>query len=203
MSRRACLVTVASALLLMAGCTTIHEIPASRRANLSPPASPSAEPTGGEALVAVPFPQTLFGPPLVDAEVQPGTIKLKGLIAQHPRLKVTALASSLGTVALGLQETSSGKQRWGEVMIPEERKLFRRFAEDPSVGNWLIVLTDVDVTDGPDAVPLVAYRWHREAVQAYAECGIPQSLSIEECTEAFYRAPEYIFLMHQSVQGGQ
>jgi hypothetical protein len=202
MSRRACLVGIASSLLLMAGCTQIHQVPPSRHADASPSASPAAAPTGGQAVVAIPTVQTLFGPPLSDAEIQPGTLKLKRQIAPHRRLKVTALPSSLRTVALGLRETARGKQRWGEVMIPEERKVFLRFAQDPSLGDWLIMITDVDVRDGPDAVPIVAYRWARDDVETYAACGIPQSITIDRCTDTFFQAPDYLFL-HAGGEGGK
>jgi hypothetical protein len=200
MSRRASLVIVPSCLLLfLAGCTQVREFPASR---LEAP-EPSPEPPGGAAMVAIPFPQTVFGPSPSALSVQPGTLRLKGLIVRHPRLKVTALPSTNQTVALGFQEKARGKQRWGGVMIPQERRLFLRFAQDPSLGEWLIVITDVDVTDAPDPIPLVAYRWTRPDVEAYAKCGIPQSVTIDECTETFYRAPKMIFLMHQRIGQGQ
>ncbi|HEY3209846.1 MAG TPA: hypothetical protein VGL18_08635 [Actinomycetota bacterium] len=200
MGRKVSLVIVPSCLLLlMMGCTQVRELPVGR---IAPP-SPAAQPTGGEAQVAVPFPMTLFGPPLRTASVQPGTLKLKKLILSHPRLKVTPLASSHRTVALGFQEKASGKQRWGEIMIPEERKLFQRFAEDTSLGEWLILITDVDVTDAPDPIPLVAYRWNRPDVETYAKCGIPLSLTINECTDTYYRAAKVIFLMHQKIGQGQ
>jgi hypothetical protein len=146
---------------------------------------------------------TLFGPPLKTASVQPGTLKLKNLILTHPRLKVTALASSHRTAALGFQEKASGKQLWGEIMIPQERKVFLRFARDSSLGEWLIVITDVDVTDAPDPVPLVAYRWTRTDVEAYGDCGIPQSTKIDECTDNFYQLAQVVFLMHQKIGQGQ
>lgn len=200
MKRRASLLLVAPCLaLLLVGCTQVREVRGSSMAF----ASPSPETTGGEAFVAVPFPMTLFGPPLKAASVQPGTLKLKNLILTHPRLRVTALASSHQTVALGLQEKASGDQSWGEVMIPEERRLFQRFAKDASLGKWLIVITDVDVTDGPDPVPLVAYRWTRTDVEAYGKCGIPQSTTVDACTDIFYRAAQVLFLMHQKTGQGR
>lgn len=200
MSRRAGLVLVpACLLLLMMGCTRVREIPLS---NLSTPI-PSEDPAGGQVFVAVPFPMTLFGPPLKKASVQPGTNKLKNVILTHPRLKVTALASSSRTAALGLQEKASGHQRWGEIMIPQERRIFQRFAQDASTGDWLVVITDVDVTDGPDPVPLVAYRWTRADLEAYAKCGIPQSTTIDECTDKFYESAQVVFLHHMKIGQGR
>lgn len=192
MSGRVALGAVASCLaLVLAGCTPPREIPVEQ--HVVP--SVSAEETGGSAVVAVPTPQTLFGPPLISAVVQPETLKVMDPILSHPRLAVAPLASSQRTVALVLRETASGDERWGEVMIPEERKLFRRFATDRSLGDWLIMITDVDVTDAPDPIPLVAYRWTRAGVEAYAECGIPQSTLIDDCTLEFFRAAEVAFLI--------
>lgn len=200
MSRRVALGAISSCLaLLISGCTQPREIPVEQ--HVVP--SVAAEETGGSAVVALPYPQTLFGPPLIGAEVQPETLKLKDLILSHPRLEVTALASSQRTVALALREQASGDERWGEVMIPEERKLFLRFAKDRSLGDWLIVITDVDVTDAPDPVPLVAYRWTREGVEAYEKCGIPQSTIIEDCTESFYYSANVVFLIRSGNPAGQ
>jgi hypothetical protein len=200
MNRRPSLLLVPLCLaLLTVGCTRVREVPVR---SLATP-EPTAQPTGGEVFVAVPFPMTLFGPPLRKASVQPGTLKLKDLVLAHPRLKVTALASSQRTVALGLREKASGRQRWGEIMIPEERRLFRRFAQDTSTGSWLILITDVDVTDGPDPVPLVAYRWTRDDVEAFATCGIPPSVARNDCTDTFFQAAEVIFLHHMRAGQGQ
>lgn len=183
----------------MVGCTRVREFPESHTIFTAP----SPQPTGGQAVVAIPTEQTLFGPPLDHASVQPGTLRLKSLIVQHPRLRVTALPSSLRTAALGLQEKASAKQRWGGVMIPQERKVFLLFAQDSSLGDWLIMITDVEVTHGPDPIPLVAYRWARADVEAYAKCGIPQSLIIDRCTDSFYAVPEVMFVRYKSAKAGQ
>jgi len=200
MSVRAALGVLSSCLaLVISGCTQAREIPVEQ--HVVP--SVHADETGGSAVVALPYPQTLFGPPLISAKVQPATLKLKDLILSHRRLKVTPLASSQKTVAIALRESASGDDRWGEVMIPEERKLFLRFATDRSLGDWLIMLTDVDVTDAPDAVPLVAYRWARDGVEAYAECGIPQSTLIEDCTHAFFSSANVVFVIRSGNPAGQ
>jgi hypothetical protein len=199
MNRRSCLLIASSFVLLMLGCTGVREFPQSHAA--AP--APSAQPIGGQAVIAIPTDQTLFGPALDHASVQPGTLRLKSLISRHPRLRVTALPSSLSTVALGLQEKASGKQRWGGVMIPQERRVFLLFAQDPSLGDWLIMITDVEIRKGPDPIPIVAYRWARADVEAYAKCGIPQSLIIDPCTDAFYRAPEVTIVHYKSPKAGQ
>ena len=199
MNRRACLLSFSCLLLLTVGCTRVHEFPGSRTVV----AAPSPQPTGGRVVVAVPTEQTLFGPPLAHASIQPGTLRLKSLILGHPRLKVTALPSSRRTVALALQEKTGRKQRWGGVMIPQERRVFLLFAQDPSLGNWLIMITDVEVKHGPDPIPIVAYRWARADVEAYAQCGIPQSLIIDHCTNTFYLTPLMTFVNYKSSKSGQ
>lgn len=154
-------------------------------------------------MIALPTEQTLFGPPVAHPAVQPGTLRLTSLILRNPRLKVTALPSSLGTVAFALEEKSTQKQRWGGVMIPQERRVFRLFAEDRTFGDWLIMITHVEVKPGPNPIPFVAYRWARADVEAYAKCGIPQSLEIDGCTHTFYDASEMLLVNVKTGEGGQ
>lgn len=186
-------------LLLLIGCTQPRAFPTTEVIV----AAPSPEPTGGSVVVAIPTEQTLFGPPVANPSVQPGTLRLKEMILRNPRLKVTPLPSSLGTVALAMEETANRKQRWGGVMIPQERRVFRFFAQDRTFGNWLIMITHVQVKPGPNPIPMVAYRWARSDVEAYAKCGIPQSLVIDRCTHTFYGAPEMLFIHIKTGEGGQ
>ena len=177
--------------LLGVACT---QVPAFRP---SPAATPTIAPQlaiadeqtapGGEVFVAIPHPQYLFGPHFAQAEVTAATRRARDLLGTHPRLAVETLPSTPATVALSLRESVSGDQRWGEIMIPAERRLFAQFASDSSLGQWLILITDVDVSDGPDPVPLTAYRWDRGAVEAFAACGIPPS-GFDECTDGFFVA---------------
>jgi hypothetical protein len=178
------------------------------------PARPTPEQIakwGGLALIAQPYVQYLFAPPEVvsgkakapPTGVQTGTLELKGTIASSRRLKLTALASTEGTVALAFQETTPFRERWGAIMIPAERHLFAEFAGDRSLGDWLIVVDDVIVTGGKDPIPLTAYRWPRLAVEQYARCGIPMSLEIESCTHAFYRVAETVLVIRSGNNVGQ
>ena len=199
MSRKATLVVPWVLALLMIGCTGPREFPGSDVVVLAP----SPEPTGGRVMIGIPTEQTLFGPPLDHAAVQPETLKVKRLILHHPRLKVTALPSSLRTVALAMEERSTRRQRWGNVLIPQERRVFLMFARDKSLGDWLIMITHVDVIPGPNPIPVVAYRWARADVEAYAKCGIPQSMLIDGCTQTFYDRPEMLFVHVKTGEGGQ
>jgi hypothetical protein len=186
-------------LLLMMGCTDPREFPGSQVVVMAP----SPEVTGGRVVVGIPTEQTLFGPTLDHPSVQPETLRMKSLILRHPRLKVTALPSSDQTVALALEEKSTPKLRWGNVMIPQERRVFLLFARDKSLGGWLIMITHVEVVPGPNPIPMAAYRWARADVEAYAKCGIPQSMVIDACTHTFFDASEMTFIHIKTGEGGQ
>jgi hypothetical protein len=179
--------------LLGAACTQVAEFkpPPAATPTLAPHLAIAEDqaPRGGEVFVALPHPQYLFGPHFPQASVTAATRRARDLLGTDPRLTIEPLLSTPSTVALALRESVSGDQRWGEVMIPAERRLFAGFAGDPSLGRWLILITDVDVSDGPDPVPLTAYRWDRGAVEHFAACGIPPS-GFDACTDGFFVAAE-------------
>lgn len=198
--------SVSAVLLLGSACTGAKILIASPR----PPDPPTPQPQAAEppkmagfAFIAQPHLQYIFAPRAViigdeappPTDVQGGTRDLAAQVKAHKRLKLTPLPSTEGTVALAFQEFSTVKQRWGGVMIPEERRLFARFASNKDLGDWLIVLDDVIVSDGTDPIPLTAYRWTRSAVEAYAACGIPPQFVIDDCTHAFYSAGDTMYVM--------
>lgn len=208
-----------SALLIASACTQPRVIvDRSPSTPLVTETQASALPTpeqleqwGGLAVIAQPYVQYLFAPPEVvtgkaqapPTDVRPSSLRLMGSLTPNKRLRLTALASTEGTVALAFQETTPFRQRWGAVMIPAERHVFADFAGDASLGNWLIVVTDVIVTGGQDPVPLTAYRWPRSAVETYASCGIPMSLKIEHCTHAFYGVAETVLVIRSGNNAGR
>ncbi|MGH2572118.1 MAG: hypothetical protein ACRDGU_01280 [Actinomycetota bacterium] len=149
----------------------------------------SAGVSPGVSLVPLSIPEFIFGPATAVAEVQPPSWTLAGLIPKHRKLTVRPLPSGQGTSAINLIEVSTFEERWGRLMTPAQRTIFAAFAEDEDLGEWLVIVNDVEVTDGPDPVPLTAYRWTRVAVEAYALCGIPPS-EIDDCTRAFYHSSE-------------
>jgi hypothetical protein len=212
MFRRLALASVPLVILFGSACTSGPSIVVVPPAPTTP-ATTQTLPEGsfGFAAIAQPFFQYIFAPQeVLDGEIQApptlvrgATLRLKALVDDIARLKITALPSTHGTVALGFQESSSVKDRWGDIMIPAQRKLFGRFASDPSLGNWLIILDDVIVTDGKDPIPLTAYRWNRSAVEAYADCGIPPLFVIDDCTHAFYGESEIAFLIGPGNNAGQ
>jgi hypothetical protein len=214
MQKRLLLASVSAVLLLGSACAGAKikfadPLPAEQPT----PKPQTADPTkmAGFAFIAQPHLQYIFAPPAVivgDQEAPPTTVQsatrdLAELLRAHKRLKLTPLPSTDGTVALGFQEFSTEKQQWGGVMIPEERILFSRFASNAALGDWLIVLDDVIVSDGTDPIPLTAYRWARPAVEAYAACGIPPTFVIDDCTHAFYSASDTMYVMGGGGTNGQ
>jgi len=200
--------------LLVASCTgqKIEVVGPSPAAAAPQPVQPGgASQVAGFAAIAQPTFQYIFAPPSVvlgqvpapPTVKQPSSLALQALVEGHKRLEVTPLPSTDGTVALAFVETSTVSVRWGAVMIPAERKLFARFATDASLGNWLIVIDDVKVTDGRDPVPLTAYRWPRKDVEVYSDCGIPPQFVIDKCTDAFYGASETVLLYKPGNEAGQ
>lgn len=149
--------------------------------------------TPGVSLVPLAIPEFIFGPPTEVPEVQPPSWTLVRLVPKHRHLTVRPLPSGEGTSAINLIEVSSFEERWGRLMTPAQRRIFAAFADDADLGKWLVIVNDVDVTDGPDPIPLTAYRWTRAAVETYALCGIPPS-EIDDCTKAFYHASETMFV---------
>jgi hypothetical protein len=114
------------------------------------------------------------------------------VIRPQRNLRVFALKSTQETAAVILVEVSI-HDRWGRLMIPAERQIIQAFADNPTLGKWLILLDDVDIRGEPDPVPLTAYRWTRDDVQKYNECGIP-AVDLDACTDAFYRLAKVVIL---------
>jgi hypothetical protein len=134
----------------------------------------------------------IFGAPSATVSAQPASLRLAAAVPAHRSLEVRALASGEGIAAVYLKEVSKVKQRWGRLMTPALRMIFAAFAEDADEDPWLVIVDDVEVTDGPDPIPITAYRWAREAVEAYAGCGIPLE-GIDDCTATFYSSSEMVF----------
>jgi hypothetical protein len=149
--------------------------------------------SGGVSLVPLSIPQYIFGAPIEFPKIQPGSSHLAGLPSHSQRLVVRPLPSADGIAAINLVESSKTKDRWGELMTPAQRIMFRAFAADPSLGETLVIVDDVIVTDGPDPIPLTAYRWDRVDVEKYARCGIP-SKGIDDCTVSFYAVPDTLLV---------
>jgi hypothetical protein len=168
--------------------------------------------TAGVTLIGVIVPPvSVFGPELATVSVQPGTRALMESMSglAGPRLEVYPLPSPDGTAALAIRELSRGAARWGSRSTPAQRAVYSRFARDSSLGAWLVVVTDVAVLDGPDPVPLTAYRWPRAAVEAYASCGIPAVgrgvpwERIDPCTDRFFLDAQTVLVRPRSNQVGQ
>jgi hypothetical protein len=134
----------------------------------------------------------IFGAPSATVSAQPASLRLAEVVPPHRSLEVRPLASGDGIAAIYLKEVSKVKQRWGRLMTPALRMIFAAFVEDTDKDPWLVIVDDVEVTDGADPIPITAYRWAREVVEAYAACGIPPE-GIDACTAAFYSSSEMVF----------
>jgi hypothetical protein len=152
---------------------------------------PEGEPVGVRA--ATPAGAVfIFGAPSATVSAQPASLRLAEVVPAHRSLEVRALASGEGIAAVYLKEVSKVKQRWGRLMTPALRMIFAAFVDDTDKDPWLVIVDDVEVTDGPDPIPITAYRWAREVVESYAACGIPPE-GIDACTATFYSSSEMVF----------
>jgi hypothetical protein len=123
---------------------------------------------------------------------QPGSTQLVGLVKDTSGLHVAALRSTEDSSAVLLVEDDQ-KVAWGTHLLPAERSIFKRFAATPTLGNWLILITDVVVLEKKDPIPLTAYRWSRADVETYVDCGIPDS-GQNDCSTTFFRIAKTVVL---------
>jgi hypothetical protein len=152
----------------------------------------------GVSLVPIRIQLFLFGPDNPAEPVQPGSVALADLVPKARRLHVVPLPSPDHTAALNLVEDSTPRLKWGELLTPAQRTIFRAFAGDASLGEWLVIVDDVNVVGGPDPVPLTAYLWPRPVVVSYLQCGIP-STGIDSCTDAFYQQARMVLVGAQAI----
>jgi hypothetical protein len=120
---------------------------------------------------------------------------LANLASTVPGIGTMGLKSTPDTAALLMVEDDPNVD-WGTRLLAAERKTFETFAQDKGMGEWLIVVADVVVRDGADPIAPTAYRWTRQQVQDYVDCGIPQT-GRNDCSSAFYRAASTIVLAPQ------
>jgi hypothetical protein len=135
------------------------------------------------------------GSPPVD--FQPGSTTLVGLLPKTPGLHVAALQSTKDSVAIFMIEDDP-KVAWGALLLPAEKTVFERFAEDPKLGDWLMLIDDVIVPGPKDPVPVTAYRWSRADVEQYVACGIPKPGTQNDCSGIFFRIARTVILKHSN-----
>ena len=154
-------------------------------------------------------PVFIFGPAVPVSEVQVGSFALASGFTESSRLKVAPLPSPTGTAAAYVREVSRFEDRWGAIGIPAQRRIFASFAADPTLGEWLVLVSDIEVRGPSDPVPMSAYRWPREAVEAYSECGIPREgegvpwTRLDDCSGSFYAASETLLVQPRGRAVGQ
>jgi hypothetical protein len=118
-------------------------------------------------------------------------------VPKSDRLQASTLESTENTAALSLLEESPARP-WGELTTPAQRKIFKAFVADRALGEWLILLVDINVYGVIDPVLPTAYRWSRPEVEAYVACGIPTSGlagdGLNACTQDFYGASDIVVM---------
>lgn len=178
------------ALLLAASCS---------RAQLRTVAPPTPEVVRGDALSPVPREQPwIFSKGLP----RPGDLRRfsireasKRLLEVVPRLDglhEAPLKTTERTAGLFLLEVQS-REFPGELLHRAQNPIFRAFAEDRSLGDWLILVMDVVVRAPPDPIAPTAYRWTRQEVEDYVRCGMPEEGS-NDCSRAFFRKATVVVL---------
>jgi hypothetical protein len=133
---------------------------------------------------------TLGRPPV---DFQPGSTTMVDLLPKTPGLHVAALKSTKDSVAIFMIEDDP-KVAWGALLLPAEKTVFERFAGDPTLGDWLMVVDDVIVPGPKDPVPVTAYRWARADVEQYVTCGIPKPGTQNDCSNIFFRIARTVIL---------
>lgn len=126
--------------------------------------------------------------------IQPASVKLADLVANIDGLRTAGLQSTEGAAAVIMVEDSPNTP-WGTLLTEAQRKVFPSFSRDESMGDWLILVTDV-VVPGQDPVPATAYRWNRRLVSSYVSCGIPAS-GTNDCKAKFFNAADEVVLHAQ------
>jgi hypothetical protein len=154
--------------------------------------APPPEILGDVLAPGPPYPFYLFERATPPADIQAASLDLVKVVARHKNLHVFALKSTHDSAAVIVVEVSI-HSRWGKLMIPAERQIIQAFANNPALGKWLILLDDVDIRGEPDPVPLTAYRWTRDEVEQYKECGIPP-VNLDACTAAFYEVARVVIV---------
>jgi hypothetical protein len=131
------------------------------------------------------------GTPAVD--FQPGSKSLVEMLRSTPGLHVAALRSTPDSAAIFMIEDDQAVP-WGTILLPAEKSVFEKFAADPTMGDWLMVIDDVIVGGPKDPVPVTAYRWARSDVEKYVQCGIPKPGTQNDCSKVFYLIARTVIL---------
>jgi hypothetical protein len=195
--------TAAAALMvgsLLAACTT----GSAQQREVQPVSSPCVSPlsnTGGDALSPAPGVENnqryLFRCDNPKVDYTKGSKTLADLAATVHGIGTSGLKSTPDTSALLMVENDPNVP-WGQDINDAERLIFNTFGSDQSMGDWLIIVADVEVTSGPDPIAPTAYRWSRREVQDFVTCGIPDDGTHNACSEAFSLAADKIVLAPQA-----
>jgi hypothetical protein len=173
---------------VLAGCAAPSEsqpVASFRR----PP--PEVQNVGGDAVVQVSTNATgqryLFRRDNPPVALRQASTDLVAAVPQVVGLRATALPSTSDAAAITLVETSAHNKAWGTLLDQGKRAAIEAFVKHKDMGGWLILVTDVVVSDGPDPVAPTGYRWTRDEVDRYVKCGIPAT-GVNDCSKTFFGA---------------
>jgi hypothetical protein len=159
----------------------------------------SGSTSGGDAVAPAPGVRGgrsyLFRVDRPPVAVRPASKKLADLVADIRGLGTGGIPSTEGSAAVILVEDSPGTP-WGTLLSTAQKEIFQAFAEDESMGGWLVLLSDVVVRDAKDPIPPTGYRWRRADVAAYVSCGIPET-GANDCKSSFFRKAQEVVLAAQ------
>jgi hypothetical protein len=165
------------------------------------PVSPYTTPvagtrSGGDAVAPAPGVRGgksyLFRVDSPPVAIRTASKNLADLVADIAGLGTAGIPSTKDAAAVILVEDSPGTP-WNTLVSRAQQEIFSAFAEDDSMGAWLILVSDVVIRDQKDPIAPTGYRWRRRDVQAYVACGIPET-GVNECKTAFFRKAESVVL---------
>jgi hypothetical protein len=168
------------------------------------PVSPYTTPvsgatSGGDAVAPAPGVRGgksyLFRVDRPPVAVRPASRKLADLVADIPGLGTAGIPSTENAAAVILVEDSPGTP-WNTLVSRAQKEIFPAFAEDESMGAWLILVSDVVIRDGKDPIAPTGYRWQRRAIRDYVSCGIPEE-GVNDCKSDFFRKAQSVVLAAQ------
>src|SRR5262245_9520342 len=162
--------------LLLAACTTGSAQQREPQAVASPCVSPLSNEGGDAVSPALGVENNeryLFRCDNPKVAYRDGSRALADLAATVPGLGTTGLKSTIDTSAVLMVENDPNVP-WGQHIQDAERKIFQTFVATRDMGEWLIIVADVQVNGGPDPIAPTAYRWDRKEVQDFVNCGIPE-----------------------------
>jgi hypothetical protein len=157
------------------------------------------ETSGGDAVAPAPGVRGgksyLFRVDRPPVAIRPASKKLADLVADIDGLGTAGIPSTRDAAAVILVEDAPGTP-WNSLISRAQKEIFSAFAEDDSMGGWLILVSDVVVRGDQDPIAPTGYRWRRGHVADYVACGIPET-GVNDCKSRFFGKADEVILSAQ------